>query len=245
MDTSVNLSVSELITDALNFIRVSNQFTNASGFDITLGVKTLNSIIQEFNAASSLLPFYYTFQFNLVANQQIYYIGTGPLANVVRDYYIDITYMNYYNGTVKYPVEILTDFMALKNAINTNFQTYPNRARWYIEVDSATGNQYTVINLLYVPITNFLFEVRGKPSNVNLLPTDTILSLPLYYQNYLVKEIGRRLCPYYSADLWTPLHEKLYEEAKKIIRGSNKVDLGVNMGQALLSRSNNWTFYLA
>lgn len=239
MQIQATLYVNDVVTDALDFLRIGTQFTPLSGYDEERGVKVLNEVLAEMNANAIELPYFYDTTFSTVVNQQRYLIGTGALADVNQNYLVDVSFVTVTYDSVRRPVRIIQDLEALANYVPQNLQTLPGSVRVYHEND-VEGDTYTVLDFFYPANGVYTISVRGKPYLAQVGFTDTIGFLPIYYRSFLKLEVARRLAPYYGLEnIWTPQAEALYQESLATIQNSTTMDLSVNTDDSMLQ---NWAY---
>lgn len=228
MYTTADLYVNALCNDALAYLRIDTRQTLGVSYDLTRALSILNELLATLNSNNSKIPFFYSYDFQIVSGQTKYYIGTGPLADIVMPYIVYMPYITVDWGSGTYPIKIVTDsfvYDAFKPSITGN---YPSVARVYKEQDTE-GNTYTIIDLMYNPSVNYNAHFRGKPMLSQCELNDTLVALPMFFKRYLKLQLAKWLVPYYDKQgvLWSDMDEMELIKAEKVIKSSVELDMDV------------------
>jgi hypothetical protein len=236
MQRTAELYVNDLVTSALDLIRITSVDMPISGYDEEQAVKVLNKILTRMNGNGSVVPYFYDIEFNLTTGQDKYYIGTGDEADIEQKPFSDVAFVNLTYSEMLYPVGIITDAQALMTP-KVIAQTFlPAKCRVYREND-ANGDTYTVLHFLYAPDQAYLCSMRGKPYLDQINVASTIVDLPIYYRAFLELEMARRLVPIYGReDNWTTYLQAMYEEERDMLMATIEKDMDVQLSTALMPR---------
>lgn len=236
--TASPLRVNTIVGEALAKARITSEFIPINAYMEAIGVQELNIVLARFNMTALKSPFYYDITFNLVPNQNKYYIGFGPLADVVAPYMRDVAFINLLFTGLLYPVTIISDLEALYTVVQTDIVFLPAKARIYFENDSL-GETYTVLNFLNAPDQPYPCQLRGKPYVPQVVFSDTIRVLPEYYYEYLVMETAFLLAIREGRD--DVLNSESFimhrQQISNEIASSTEKDLEALTGQALLPQN--------
>lgn len=227
---------SELISNAFYISNiVSRQFETPTGQQISDGLSTLNDLLADKTANSSMIPYSKKYTFNAVAGTSDYYIANLIYADTFTFYINDIRYQTVNQQRQDY----FGSFRA------TNIESLP--FLWHTEREKGGSRLF----LYFVPSENYPLEIWGSfsLSSVTLFQ-DLSLTLDRYYINFLKFELAVRLCAEYGYAVPHNVQQQLEEYYRWINASTNTVDLkmqklttlsgGTAINYALVNLSGGW-----
>lgn len=212
----------EAITEAYYLSSIyGDGFETINLEDTTRGLSLLNRILSQEAMTGRTIPYYKTYSFNAVPAQELYFIPN----------LIEIESETFNIGSVRYQTRNITRKRYFGNSRANNIQSLP--LSWNLERTKGGGN----LRMYYIPNTNYPINFIGKfaLTDVNLF-TDLAELYDLYYIDYLIYRLARRICGYKNIQFSPENEQTLLEMTKKLIDLS-PIDLSIQKISTLQNRT--------
>jgi len=230
-----SITTNQLVIRALYLINEYSPNEMPSDEDIIEGLFFLNSILSNLSGNGIFIPYVTSINFNTVANQQMYRLGTESTADVNSTKLVEPfdAYMVY--NMAQIPLEIIPHdrfFQLVRYPLTTNRPT-----QIFFQND-ITGTQ---IYLWSTPNTAYPIYIRGKFALGDVLPQQSLSMIPDYYNHFLIYALARSLNNVFGADKWDAIRDAEYRGALSNITAQNDIDFSVTSSSILKKRSAVWT----
>lgn len=213
-----NLTVNQLILDALNLIDLYTEDRTPPARFINDGIRYLNTITSVFEKDNILIPYNETLKFAATVNKGSYYISKDVGADVdfAKPCYISMVQLVYLNAL--YPVKRMydADWFERFSVQNTSGQPL-----WWNYQRHENGS-----TLYLYPTPSMAYEVRvkGKFSQTNWIITDDLSQLDPAYYEFLILALANRYSDVYKTAIWTDKMQARYDKLESLFRATSDAD---------------------
>jgi hypothetical protein len=162
---------------------VGREFQTVSGAQLNDGLDILNELLTDKFAETDLLPYYTTYDFNVVQGQESYFIPN----------LVEIDTLVFFINSVRYAMRKTQRDVYFGSPRADNIQSLP--FNWHFERGLGGGTIY----LYFLPDVNYPMQLVGQFGLLEAtINQDLLLTFDQFYISYLKYDLARRLCINYD-----------------------------------------------
>lgn len=233
-------TAAQMITRAMQQLGELGSGETADSFMLETGLYLLNQLLNSFSANPVLCPYILTLTFNLVPGQNDYILSNVTLPiDVLSNRMVSLTYANFSllgSANIIYPLTIIskTQFYTLTRI--SNLQALPA----YIFLNKQ--NEESILTIYPAPDQPYPLTIQGKFMIDQLTTFESIIQVPLYYEDFLRYALCRRMKSFYPSSNWDKESEDEYQRLFASLLSSNEVDMTIRPSN-ILTRSQNGFYW--
>lgn len=218
MFTYRTMDVNTIIKRALIMIRAESIYQDENQDARAYILDALNDILSLMNMDGDYLPYYKSFTFNLIPNQQTYILGTTSDANVILPYPIaTLDFITIRLNQFQYPIIIQDNFGDKYNSRPTNITGRP-RWCWVLPQEDQMR-----IEFWPTPDTTYACDILYK-ENVPSVAYQDVISLPASYRSLIVYWLAKRVNSEGGYGTWSDENQQQLDQMETTIKATMSID---------------------
>lgn len=217
-------TVNDIIVGAYNILGILPADNYYTQLQMTTGLKLLNYKISLYNGSQKVIAYNSILNFTMTIGMMKYVIGNVAGTDPDTVYIINnppaiIELVSLLRDNIQYPIEITDDMQYFKMMRPVNLVGIPDKAYGQRLLGDQLGS--FLLHFFRAPQFPYVVTLKGKFKLSPYILTQSLNSMPDYFQLFLQYELAQQLYFQNRSGNWDEKTTIAHNEVKSVVYGSN------------------------